>query len=124
MDMKFYFCTHCGNIIAYVKESGAKVVCCGDEMQELKPNTTEAAHEKHIPVWKKDGCKVVVEVGSVAHPMADDHYIEWICLQTKQGNQRKFLKPGDEPKACFAICEGDEVETAYAYCNKHGLWKA
>ena len=67
--------------------------------------------------------KVMVTVGSVEHPMLPEHYIEWVSLQTKQGNQRKALKPGDAPKVCFAICEGDEVEAVYAYCNLHGLWK-
>jgi superoxide reductase len=124
MEMKFYRCTHCGNIIAYLKNSGVKVICCGEKMSELVPNTIDASKEKHVPVITSDGCKVTVHIGSADHPMAEDHYIEWICLQTKQGNQRKSLKPGDAPEACFTICCGDEVEAAYAYCNKHGLWKA
>ncbi len=124
MEMKFYRCKHCGNIIAYLKESGVKVICCGEEMGEIKPNTFDASQEKHVPVIAKDGNKVTVHIGSVDHPMVPEHYIEWICLQTKQGNQRKILKPGDEPKACFTVCQGDEIEAAYEYCNKHGLWKA
>ena len=123
MDIKFYICRHCGNIIAYVKNSGAKVVCCGEPMQELVPNTTEAATEKHIPVVVKNGNKVTVTVGAVEHPMTAEHYIQWICLQTKQGNQRKELKPGDKPVCEFCLCEGDEVVAAYAFCNLHGLWK-
>lgn len=124
MDMKFYQCSHCGNIIAYVYASGAKVICCGEEMKEMVPNTTDAAHEKHVPVVKVDGNLVTVTVGSVAHPMEEKHYIEWISLQTEQGNQRKALKPGDAPTVTFALAPGDKVLATYAYCNLHGLWKA
>jgi len=124
MDMKFFVCEHCGNIVAYVKSSGAQVVCCGSAMKELKANSTDAATEKHVPVWKQEGNVVTVEVGSAAHPMLDNHYIEWVAIQTEQGNQRKALKPGDEPKVEFALVEGDKVEAVYAYCNLHGLWKA
>lgn len=120
--MKFYSCRHCGNIVAYVKDSGVRIVCCGEEMKELVPNTTDAAAEKHVPVIKEKGQKVTVEVGSAAHPMSQEHYIQWIALTTRQGNQRKELEPGQEPQAEFMICEGDEVVAVYAYCNLHGLW--
>lgn len=124
MEQKFYICKHCGNIIAMVKNAGVPVMCCGQKMTEIIPGTVEASHEKHIPVYEvKDG-KVYVTVGSVPHPMSEEHSIEWISLQTRQGNQRKQLKPDGEPAACFAICDGDEVEAVYAYCNLHGLWKA
>ena len=124
MEQKFYICKHCGNIIAKVKDSGVPVVCCGEKMSELIPGTTDAAVEKHVPVYEvKDG-KVYVTVGSVEHPMLPEHYIEWVSLQTKQGNQRKVLKAGEAPKVSFKICDGDEVEAVYAYCNLHGLWKA
>ena len=124
MDVKFYVCRHCGNIIAYARSSGVPVVCCGEPMGELLPNTSDGAVEKHVPVWKQEGNLVTVTVGSVPHPMTDVHYIEWICLQTKQGNQRKCLAPGEAPAASFALCDGDEVEAVYAYCNLHGLWKS
>lgn len=124
MQQKFYVCEHCGNIIAFVEDKGVPVMCCGQKMTELVPNTTEAATEKHIPVCSVEGNKVTVTVSTVDHPMLDEHYIQWISLETKQGNQRKVLKPGDAPKAEFMICDGDEVVTAYAYCNLHGLWKA
>ena len=124
MEMKFYRCAHCGKIIAVVKESGVPVMCCGQKMEEIVPGTTDAAVEKHVPVYEVKDNIVTVCVGSVAHPMAEEHYIEWVSLQTKGGNQRKALKPGDEPKVCFAICEGDTVEAVYAYCNLHSLWKA
>lgn len=124
MEQKFFICRHCGNIIAIVKESGAPVSCCGEHMSALIPGTTDASLEKHVPVWHVEGNRVVVNVGSVAHPMAPEHYIEWVSLQTKAGNQRKALVPGGEPTVCFTVCEGDEVEAVYAYCNLHGLWRA
>lgn len=124
MEQKFYICSHCGNIVAKVKDVGVPVMCCGQKMTEIVPGTTEASHEKHIPVYQVEGNIVTVRVGAVDHPMAPEHFIEWVSLQTKQGNQRKLLTPGQEPVVRFALCEGDEVEAVYAYCNLHGLWKA
>ena len=124
MEQKFYICKHCGNIIAKVKDVGVPVVCCGEPMSEIVPGTTDAAVEKHVPVWTVENGIVHVKVGSVEHPMLPEHYIEWVSLQTKQGNQRKELHPGEKPEVCFALCEGDEVEAVYAYCNLHSLWKA
>ena len=122
MEMKFYKCAHCGQIIAVVKGTGVPVICCGEAMKEIIPGTTDAAVEKHIPVYEvKDG-KVFVTVGQVEHPMLPEHYIEWIAIETKNGNQRKILKPGDAPKATFAILPDDEVIAVYAYCNLHNLW--
>lgn len=124
MEQKFYICEHCGNIITMVRDKGVPVMCCGQKMTELIPGTTDGAVEKHVPVYKTEGNKVTVAVGSVEHPMLPEHYIEWVSLQTKQGNQRKALQPGEKPEVCFALCEGDEVEAVYEYCNIHGLWKA
>ena len=124
MNQKFLICKHCGTIVAAVKESGVPVVCCGEKMSLIVPGEVEASREKHIPEFKVEGNKVYVTVGSVEHPMAPEHYIEWVSIQTKQGNQRKQLQPGQEPKVCFSLCEGDEVEAVYAYCNLHGLWVA
>ena len=124
MEQKFYVCETCGNIIAMVKPSGVPVVCCGKPMKQIVPNTTDAAQEKHVPVWSKEGNLVKVQVGSVAHPMIPAHYIEWVSLQTKAGNQRKALAPEQAPEVTFALTDGDEVEAVYAYCNLHGLWKA
>jgi superoxide reductase len=124
MEMKFYKCAHCGKIIAVVKETGVPVMCCGQKMTEIVPGSTDAATEKHVPVYTIDGNTVKVSVGSVAHPMTEEHYIEWVALKTAQGNQRKMLKPREKPEVCFALCEGDTVEAVYAYCNLHGLWKA
>ncbi len=118
MEQKFYVCEHCGNIVAMVKDSGVPVMCCGQKMKEIIPGTVDAAVEKHVPVYKVEGNLVKVSVG------AAEHFIEWVSLQTKQGNQRKALHPGEKPEVCFAICEGDEVEAVYAYCNLHSLWKA
>ena len=120
--MKLYICETCGNIIEKVNDSGVPVVCCGKPMKELIAGTVDAAREKHIPVYTVEGNKVSVVVGSVEHPMVDEHYIEWIVLQTKKGTQIKHLVPGQEPKVCFHICGCDEVEAVYAYCNLHGLW--
>ena len=92
-------------------------------MQELVPNTTDAAQEKHVPVVIRDGNCVTVKIGDIPHPMAEEHYIEWICLHTTQGNQRKCLKPGNKPEAHFMVCDDEEVITALSYCNLHGLWK-
>lgn len=122
--MKFYRCRHCGNIIAYVHESGVKVVCCGEEMTQISENTTDAATEKHVPVIVRNGGKVEVNIGSIDHPMLPEHHIEWIALETKAGNQRKILQPGEAPHAVFYIAEDDEVIKAYEYCNLHGLWSA
>ena len=124
MEQKFYICEHCGNIIAKLKDTGVPVMCCGQKMTEIIPGTTDASQEKHVPVYTVEGNVVTVTVGAVEHPMQPEHYIEWVSLQTKQGNQRKLLLPGEAPKVCFAICEGDEVEAVYAYCNLHSLWKA
>ena len=134
MEQKFYICEHCGNIVTKVKDAGVPVMCCGQKMKELIPGTTdsvrdgygttEAATEKHIPVYSVEGNLVKVQVGSVAHPMLPEHYIEWVFLQTAQGTQCKKLHPGEAPQASFALCEGDTVEAVYAYCNLHGLWKA
>ena len=122
--MKLYKCEICGNIISPVKESGVPVMCCGRKMEELVPGTSDGAAEKHVPVMKQDGNKVVVEIGSVEHPMVDAHYIEWIILETEKGVQRRNLNPGEAPKAEFILAEDDKVVAAYEYCNLHGFWKA
>lgn len=124
MEQKFYICKHCGNIVAMVKDAGVPVVCCGERMAELIPGTSDGAAEKHVPVYVVDGNLVNVTIGAVEHPMLENHYIEWISIQTNYGNQRKVLKPGEAPKASFALLEGEKVEAVYAYCNLHGLWKA
>ena len=123
MEQKFYICEICGNIVAMVNESGVPIYCCGEEMKQIIPGTVDASQEKHVPVYTVEGNVVHVKVGSVEHPMDPDHYIQWISIHTKQGNQRKVLAPGDAPEAYFALCDGDELQVVYAYCNLHGLWK-
>lgn len=122
--MKFYICKGCGKIIAIVKDSACPTKCCGEAMQEIVPGTTDAAVEKHVPVLEVKDNKAYVTVGEVIHPMTEAHFIEWIAIETKNGNQRKTLTPTDEPKAVFPLLEGDEVLAVYAYCNLHSLWKA
>ncbi len=118
---KFYLCKTCGNLVGMIHSGGGQLVCCGSPMELLAPNTVDAATEKHLPVVKTVGTKYVVTVGEVAHPMTEEHLIEWIYLETQHGGKRVELKPGDEPKAEF--CMNDEPIAAYAYCNLHGLWK-
>ena len=124
MSQKFYICSHCGNIIAFVKDKGVPVMCCGQKMNEIIPGTTDAATEKHVPVITQEGNIVTITVGAVEHPMTPEHFIEWISLETNKGNQRKILVPNTAPVAKFALIEGEEVVAAYAYCNLHSLWKA
>ena len=118
---KFYICEHCGNIIGMVHDSGVPVVCCGQKMTRLEPGTVEASHEKHIPVVSVEDGKVKVDIGSVPHPMIDEHFIQWVYLQTDRGGQRKCLSPGDAPEVNFALAEEKPV-AVFAYCNLHGLW--
>lgn len=122
MKQKFFKCSNCGKIVALVKETGIPVFCCGMAMVQMTAGTTDASAEKHVPVVKREGNILTVEVGEVVHPMEQGHHIEWISVQTNLGNQRKAVK--DQPKAIFALLDGEEVEAVYAHCNLHGLWKA
>ena len=124
MELKFFRCEHCGNIIEMVEDKGVPVVCCGQRMTELVAGTSDGAREKHVPVYEVKDNIVHVNVGQVAQPMIPEQYIEWLLLKTNKGVQSKEPHPGDKPEACFALCDGDEVEAVYAYCNLHGLWKA
>lgn len=121
-SVQFYYCEHCENLVEMVHSSGVNLVCCGQDMTELTPNTTDAAGEKHLPVITQEGNKIHVEVGSTAHPMGADHYIAFICLETKQGCQRKELRIDAPPCADFMLTEGDQPVAVYAYCNLHSLW--
>lgn len=123
MELKFYKCNHCGNIAVKVIDKGVPVVCCGEKMAELVPNTSDGAGEKHIPVVEKNGNEVSVKVSSVEHPSLEAHYIQFIALETSEGYQIKYLKPGMTPKATFLLSEGEKAVAAYEYCNLHGLWK-
>ena len=124
MKLRFFICEHCGNIIVKVEDKGVPVVCCGQKMTELIPDTVDAAREKHVPVYAVENGTVSVTVGSVAHPMTEPHHISWIVLQTDRGFQFRELDPLGAPAAGFALAEGETAEAVYAYCNLHGLWKA
>lgn len=121
-DVKFFLCKHCGNLVELVHDAGVPMLCCGEKLTELVPNTVDAAGEKHLPAVTLANAMVKVSVGSVAHPMLDAHYIQWVALQTESGVQRKYLKPGDAPEVFFAL-NGEKPVAVYAYCNLHGLWK-
>lgn len=118
---KFCVCRKCGNMVGMIHTSGVPLMCCGEPMADLTPNTVEASQEKHLPVVTVDGDTVTVKVGSATHPMLEEHFITWIYLQTENGGQRKILKAGDAPEAKFTL-NGDTPVAAYAHCNLHGLW--
>ncbi len=122
--IRFFTCEHCKNIITMIEDKGVSTVCCGEDMKELVPNTTDGAGEKHVPVVSVEGSKVVVKVGEVTHPMQDEHHISWIYLETTEGGQIKYLPHTGEPEAVFALADGEKAVAAYEYCNLHGLWKA
>ena len=121
-NVKFYVCEHCGNVVEKVEDHGVPVMCCGKKMVELVPGVVEASHEKHIPVAKVEGNLVKVAVGSVEHPMAEEHSILWVVLESDKGLYRKHLEVGKAPEAVFALADEKPV-AVYAYCNLHGLWK-
>ncbi len=122
-ETKFVICEHCGNLVGVINDSGAPMVCCGEKMKRLVPGVVEASHEKHIPVVDVVGNTVKVTVGSVLHPMAEEHSILWVYLETDKGGQRKTLEVGAAPEVTFVLGEEKPV-AVYAYCNLHGLWKA
>ncbi|KXB62402.1 desulfoferrodoxin family protein [Olsenella sp. DNF00959] len=121
-EAKFYRCNTCGNIVALIRRGGGTLSCCGSPMEELVAGSTDAATEKHVPQVSVEGDQVVVTVGSVEHPMLEEHYIQFIALATEDGVTVRYLKPGMKPQATFAKPAG--AFTAYEYCNLHGLWKA
>ena len=122
-EPKFYKCAHCGNIITKIEDKGVPVFCCGQKIDELVPNTSDGAGEKHVPVVEVNGKEVKVVVGEVTHPMIEEHHIAWIYLYTNKGGQFKYLDHTGAPEAVFALAEGEELIAAYEYCNLHGLWK-
>jgi len=120
MEFKLYKCAHCGNVAYKVIDSGVPLVCCGENMGELKPGTTDGALEKHVPVITRDGDKVNVQVGSVIHPMLPEHWIQVIAAVGADTVTIKLPKPGDAP-ILNTVMDGDV--TAYELCNLHGFWK-
>lgn len=120
--LQIFKCEICGNMVEMIHEGAGELVCCGQAMKLFTENTVDAAKEKHVPVVEKTGAGVNVKVGSVAHPMEDKHYIEWIEVIADGKACRQFLKPGEAPEATFNI---DAAQlTVREYCNLHGLWKA
>ena len=117
-----YKCRICGNIVEVLHPAGGTLSCCGQPMELMAENTTDAALEKHVPVVEKTADGYKVTVGSTEHPMLENHYIEWVELVTETETMRKYLKPGERPVACFKT--GAEAVSAREYCNLHGLWKA
>ncbi|MCQ2263360.1 MAG: desulfoferrodoxin [Bacteroidales bacterium] len=121
MKTEFYRCEMCGNVIVKVMDSGVQVECCGETMEKLVPQTAEAGMEKHLPVVTCLGEDMYkVEVGSVPHPMLDEHFIQFIYLETAKGGQIAYLRPGDQPSVVFRSSE--KPTAVYEYCNMHGLW--
>ncbi|MFZ5975805.1 MAG: desulfoferrodoxin [Bacillota bacterium] len=120
-EKKFFRCNVCGNIVGLIHEGGGELVCCGQPMELLVANTTDASKEKHVPAATREGTKLTVQVGSMPHPMLPEHYIQWIAVSQDNRMQRVSLNPGDAPAAEFIIAEGPAI--VYEYCNLHGLWK-
>lgn len=142
MSMRILRCDYCGNIVIFQRDSAMTPSCCGKKMTLLVPSVDDRFSEKHVPViieekeasrtdrcngtrFSKKGCcdsYVTVKVGAAQHPMDDDHYIEWIMLETNCGVYTRYLEPEDAPEATFCFCKGEKAVRAYAYCNLHGLW--
>lgn len=121
-ENRFYICEKCGNIVGLVHDGGVPMMCCGQKMAKLEAGVVEASHEKHIPVVSVEDNLVRVSVGSVTHPMSEEHHIAWVYLQTNRGGQRKCLDFNGAPEVVFALADETPV-AVYAYCNLHGLWK-
>ena len=121
-EPRFFICGRCGNLIGVIENKGGLLVCCGQNMTELVPNTVEASQEKHLPAVSMSGDAMAVSVGSAPHPMGEDHYISFVYVETENGGQRKHLKIGGEPICKFTFID-DKPIAVYAYCNLHGLWK-
>lgn len=121
-ETRFFICRHCGNVVGLIQDAGVPMKCCGEKMELMIPGTVDASVEKHTPVVEVDGDIVKVSVGSVIHPMSEEHNIRWVYLQTEKGGQRKCFRPDEEPKAVFAVVD-DKPVAVFAYCNLHGLWK-
>ena len=119
---RFFICRHCGNLVGLVKDKGVPMVCCGEDMSELVPNTVEASAEKHLPDVTAMGDGIKVQVGSAPHPMEEGHRIEFVYVETERGGQRKCLKTNKEPQTEFRFAD-DKPVAVFAYCNLHGLWK-
>ena len=122
--MKIYKCKKCGQIVMKVEVKPCGIFCCGEEMEELIPNSTDASAEKHIPVYEVKDNRVYVKVGAEEHVMTPEHHIAWVLLKTNRGIMLRNLDLDKPATMVFTMCEKEEVEEVYEYCNLHGLWKA
>jgi superoxide reductase len=122
-NQKFFVCKHCGNLIGFINNKNVPLVCCGEKMSEVVPNTVEASAEKHLPVVTVLSDGISVKIGSASHPMEESHHIEFVYVETELGGQRKRLKAGDAPSLEFTFKDDNPI-AVYAYCNLHGLWKS
>ena len=122
-NTKYYICEKCGNLVEKIDDSGVPMSCCGQKMTPVVAGSVEASREKHIPVATVEDGVVKVSVGSIEHPMAEEHSILWVELKTDKGVQRKNLVVGEPPVVSFALADEKPLEV-YAYCNLHGLWKS
>lgn len=120
--MKFFICEHCGNIAMKLSDSGVPLVCCGEPMGEMQA-ASAGASEKHTPAPRISENKVDVSIGTVPHPMAEEHWIQWVTLETDQGIYIQNLSPGDPPEVTFFLNPGESPHVVSAYCNLHGLWE-
>lgn len=123
-ELKFFKCKKTGTIVERIIENCDALVCCGEDMKLLKANSSDGAGEKHVPAVTVDGNVVTVNVGSVAHPMTDEHHIAFVVLVTEKTVQRVDLPHTGEPVAVFTLGSDDKALAAYEYCNLHGLWVA
>lgn len=121
-ELKFYKCNICGNIVCKIEDSGMPLNCCGKQMMELRPESTDGALEKHVPVYCKIGDEICVKVGEVLHPMEDFHHIVFVALHTDKGFYVHSVAHNDEPTTCFCIGEDEKVLGVYDYCNLHGMY--
>ncbi|NPD31416.1 desulfoferrodoxin [Eggerthellaceae bacterium zg-1084] len=117
----FYLCEENGVVVAQLRAGEVELSCCGKPMKKLTANTTDAATEKHVPAVTVEGDVLTAVVGEVEHPMLDEHYITFLCVETESGLLFEELKPGQEPKATFNL-GGKKAVAVYEYCNLHGLW--
>ena len=117
---KFKLCKICGKTIELMNQEIIPTFCCGEEMELLNPNTVDASHEKHVPVYTIQNDEIIVQIGEDLHPSVPEHHIMWIALVAENIIEKKLLQPGDKPEARFRYFENSEI---YAYCDIHGLWK-
>ncbi|MEG0873125.1 MAG: desulfoferrodoxin family protein [Clostridia bacterium] len=123
-ELEVYICDICKNIVMFLQKSFGKLTCCNEPMRKILPNSVQADTKKHMPIGVFDGDNIIVEIGSIQHPMTEEHAIKWIYIVTDEGlAQKRDLNVGDIPKAIFQIGNAKRIDI-YAYCNLHGLWKS